>query len=140
MVALRWGHAQGRGRVGTHDPWGCECLCRSLGMRVPVPHWGMLGFRPTISSNGSLLSSSWCSRASPGQTFLSETVADPADSLAVGWGFVCTMGTAWDASFPPTEQQFGSLALALQHSPSSAFSYTDVSQGHFLMSFLLFIL
>lgn len=101
---------------------------------------GDAGFQTNHLLKWFITHSSWCSRASPSQTFLSETVADPADSLAVGWGFVCTMGTVWDASFPPTEQQFGSLALALQHSPSSAFSYTDVSQGHFLMSFLLFIL
>lgn len=82
-----------------------------LGIWVPLPHCGMLGFRPTISPNGPLSSFSWCSRASPGQTSLSEAVIDPADCLAMG--FVCTIATVWDTSFPLPLSS--SLALELMH-------------------------
>lgn len=27
VVALRWGDAQGRGRVAAHTLWGCKFLC-----------------------------------------------------------------------------------------------------------------
>lgn len=48
-VALRWGDAPGRGRVGAHTPSEYKCLCWM------APCHGTLGFRPTIITNASLV-------------------------------------------------------------------------------------
>lgn len=124
--ALRWGDVQGWERVGAADPWGCEC-CASL--------WDA-GFQANHLPKMVLYSA-----AVGAQEHLQIRHFCPRSCWFLGCGICVHHGHSVGHFLPPpTELHFGSLALALQHSPSSVISYTDLRQGHFLMSFLLFSL